>query len=105
MGNRVVTLLLENQDELYIVPEEFLPILEDQQYFANCMELPGKEFMKKVETYMRLKASGRQLGTMSPITGVTSPNTNDTVGTHQGRLLEQSESGYVFLPCLAKPQF
>ena len=27
---RVVTVLLENQDEFFCVPEEFLPILQDQ---------------------------------------------------------------------------
>ncbi|KZV72182.1 RhoGAP-domain-containing protein [Peniophora sp. CONT] len=66
---RVIQALLENQDEYYTVPEEFAGLLGDQAYFAGCMEMPGKEFMKKVETYMRLKASGRQLGTMSPIVG------------------------------------
>ncbi|KAJ7890663.1 hypothetical protein B0H14DRAFT_2690252, partial [Mycena olivaceomarginata] len=53
---RVTTALLENQDEYFTVPEEFLPILRDQEYFANSMELPGKEFLKKVDTYMKLKA-------------------------------------------------
>ena len=66
---RVVQALLENQDEYYTVPEEFAAMLGDQAYFAGCMEMPGKEFMKKVETYMRNKAMGRQLGTMSPIVG------------------------------------
>ena len=66
---RVVQALLENQDEFYTVPEEFAGLLGDQAYFAGCNEMPGKEFMRKVETYMRLKASGRQLGTMSPIVG------------------------------------
>ncbi|KAF9221327.1 RhoGAP-domain-containing protein [Gyrodon lividus] len=56
---RVVTSLLENQDEFYTVPEEFLPILHDQEYFLNTLELPSKEFLKKCDTYMRLKASGR----------------------------------------------
>ncbi|KAI0050970.1 hypothetical protein FA95DRAFT_1454792, partial [Auriscalpium vulgare] len=54
---RVVTALLENQDEFYTVPEEFLPIVHDQEYFAHSMELPSREFVKKCETYMRLKAS------------------------------------------------
>ncbi|KAG6336047.1 hypothetical protein ID866_3046 [Astraeus odoratus] len=44
---RVVTSLLENQDEFYTVPEEFLPVLRDQEYFSNSMELPSKDFMKK----------------------------------------------------------
>lgn len=56
---RVVTSLLENQDEFYMVPEEFLPILHDQEYFSNSMELPSKDFMKKCDTYMRLKVNGR----------------------------------------------
>ncbi|KAK7012274.1 LIM-domain-containing protein [Favolaschia claudopus] len=54
---RVTTALLENQDEFFTVPEEFLPILQDQEYFANSLELPGKEFLKKVDTYMKVKAS------------------------------------------------
>ncbi|KAI9464198.1 hypothetical protein HD554DRAFT_2222214 [Boletus coccyginus] len=56
---RVVTSLLENQDEFYTVPEEFLSILHDQEYFSNTLELPSKEFLKKCDTYMRLKAGGR----------------------------------------------
>lgn len=63
---RVVTALLENQDAYYTVPEDFLGILHDQEYFANSMELPGKEFMKKCDTYMRLKASGRPVVTSPP---------------------------------------
>lgn len=59
---RVVTSLLENQDEFYLVPEEFLPILHDQEYFSNSMELPSKDFMKKCDVYMRLKANGRPPG-------------------------------------------
>ncbi|KAH9479568.1 Rho-type GTPase-activating protein 1 [Psilocybe cubensis] len=56
-GLRVVTSLLEHQDEYFTVPEEFLPILNDQEYFANSLDLPSKEFLKKVDTYMRLKGS------------------------------------------------
>ncbi|KAG5647457.1 hypothetical protein DXG03_009388 [Asterophora parasitica] len=62
---RVVTNLLENQDEYFVVPQEFLPILHDQDYFANSLDLPGKEFMKKCDTYMRLKAgNGRSQSTL-----------------------------------------
>ncbi|KAI0741919.1 RhoGAP-domain-containing protein [Daedaleopsis nitida] len=66
---RVVTMLLENQDEFYCVPEEFLPILQDEDYFANCMELPSREFLKKVDNYMRLKTGGRTPGLTSPVIG------------------------------------
>jgi hypothetical protein len=52
---RVVTALLEDQDEFFTVPQEFLGILHDQEYFTNCLELPGKEFLKKCDTYMKLK--------------------------------------------------
>ncbi|KAH9924759.1 uncharacterized protein B0H18DRAFT_1011057 [Fomitopsis serialis] len=44
-----ITALLENQDEFYFVPQEFLPILQDQDYFANSLDLPSKEFLKKCE--------------------------------------------------------
>jgi hypothetical protein len=66
---RVVTALLENQDEQYVVPEEFMPILHDQEYFANSMDLPSKEFLKKCDTYMRLKASGKNPNVTSPTIG------------------------------------
>ncbi|KAI0072681.1 RhoGAP-domain-containing protein [Panus rudis PR-1116 ss-1] len=81
---KVVTSLLENQDEFYCVPEEFLPILQDQDYFASSMELPSKEFLKKCDTYMRLKASGRTPVLMSPVNGpasspfVTTPRPEDS---------------------------
>ncbi|KAJ6518673.1 RhoGAP-domain-containing protein [Mycena sanguinolenta] len=55
-GISVMKALLENQDEFFTVPVEFLPILQDQEYFANSMELPGKDFLKKVDTYMKFKA-------------------------------------------------
>src|SRR5271170_6014398 len=58
---RVVEALLQNQDQFFTVPEEFLPILHDQEYFSSNMELPSKDFMKKCDTYMRLKSNGRQL--------------------------------------------
>ncbi|KAF9045826.1 RhoGAP-domain-containing protein [Hymenopellis radicata] len=54
---RVVTALLENQDEFFTVPQEFIPILHDQEYFSNSMELPAKEFMKKCDTYQKVKAT------------------------------------------------
>lgn len=58
---RVVEALLQNQDQFFTVPEEFLPILHDQEYFSSNLELPSKDFMKKCDTYMRLKSNGRQL--------------------------------------------
>jgi hypothetical protein len=74
---RVVTALLEQQDEFYTVPTEFLSILRDQEYFSNSMELPGKEFLKKCETYMRLKANGRA----PPMTPSTSGQFNQPSGS------------------------
>ncbi|TBU30656.1 RhoGAP-domain-containing protein [Dichomitus squalens] len=73
---RVVTALLENQDQFYCVPEEFLPILADEEYFANCMELPSREFLKKVDAYMRLKSGGRTPGLISPTIGNATFNFN-----------------------------
>ena len=58
---RVVTSLLENQDEFFTVPEEFLAILHDSDYFANSADLTSKDFLKKCETYMRVKGGGRSM--------------------------------------------
>ena len=58
------------------VPEEFVPILQDEEYFANCMELPSREFLKKVEAYMRMKAGGRTPGLTSPTLGNAQFNFN-----------------------------
>lgn len=69
---RVVTALLENQDEFYCVPEEFLSILKDQDQFANSLELSSKDFMKKCDSYLQAKSSNRRNpGLMSPVLGST----------------------------------
>ena len=88
-GLRVVQSLLENQDKFFTVPEDFLPLLHDQEYFANSMELPSKEFMKKCDTYMRLKSGRPMPGTpyLGPGNGQmrpppsTSPNGPPPPGT------------------------
>jgi len=69
---RVVTELLEHQDEFFLVPEEFLSILHDQHYFANSLELPSKEFLKKCDTFMRMRAGRPAPGT--PFNGPTGGN-------------------------------
>jgi hypothetical protein len=82
---RVTTTLLEHQDEFFQVPTEFLPILNDQEYFSNSMDLPSKEFMKKCDTYMRLKANGRPPPMTSPSNSgnnVATPNHLRTPPTH-----------------------
>ncbi|KAF8263331.1 hypothetical protein EI94DRAFT_1741178 [Lactarius quietus] len=57
-GTRAMTELLENQDQFFTVPEEFLPLLHDQDFFAGSMELSSKDFLKQCETYMRIKFGG-----------------------------------------------
>jgi hypothetical protein len=68
-GFRVMTSLMENQDEFFAVPPEFLSILHDQEYFANSLELPGKEFMKKCDTYMRMKGNNGRPSPGTPYNG------------------------------------
>ncbi|KAF8892087.1 hypothetical protein BD779DRAFT_1510773 [Infundibulicybe gibba] len=68
-GLKVVTALLENQDEFFTVPLEFLSILHDQEYFVSSMELPGKDFMKKCDTYMKFKASNGRPTLGTPLNG------------------------------------
>ncbi|KAH9169848.1 hypothetical protein EDB89DRAFT_2230988 [Lactarius sanguifluus] len=83
---RVVTELLENQDEFFTVPEDFLPLIHDQDYFAHSMELPGKDFMKKCEVYMRQRSSGRAGGSlMSPISGSSPFSSNNANLAHLNR--------------------
>ena len=78
---RVVTALLENQDEFYCVPEDFISMLADEDYFANCMELPSREFLKRVENYMRVKSGTRTPGLTSPVMGNTPFNFNPVTPT------------------------
>ncbi|KAH9945713.1 RhoGAP-domain-containing protein [Amylocystis lapponica] len=101
---RVVTALLENQDQYYCVPEELLPILHDQEYFANSMDLPSKEFLKKCETYMRLKASGRTPGLTSPVSGSV-PFTPSTPRAEDMRSMppRPQQGQYLERPPMASP--
>lgn len=76
----VVTELLVNQDEFWQVPEEFLPMLQEKEYFASSLDLSSKDFMKKCETFLRSRAGagGRLGGVTSPpplaLPGTTLPN-------------------------------
>jgi hypothetical protein len=88
-GLRVVQSLLESQDKFFTVPEDFLPLLHDQEYFVNSMELPSKDFLKKCDTYMRLKSGRLTPGTpyLGPGNGQirpppsTAPNSPPPPGT------------------------
>lgn len=55
---RVVRQLLELQDEFYAVPDEFISVLQDQEYFANALDMQGKDLLKKCDTYRRVKQNG-----------------------------------------------
>jgi len=68
---RVVTHYLENQDEFFTVPTEFLPILHDQEYFANSMDLPAKEFMRKCDTYFKIKATNGRILPPAQVNGAS----------------------------------
>ena len=83
---RVVTSLLENQDEFFCVPEEFLPVLRDQEYFSSSMDLPSKDFLKKCDTYTRLKSNGKQPGLTSPVLG-SAPFTMSTPRSDDARAM------------------
>jgi len=52
-----------------------MPILHDQEYFVSCMELPSKDFLKKCETYLRLKANGSGRPAM-PLSPASHPGTS-----------------------------
>lgn len=83
---RVVTELLENQDEIFSIPEDFLQLVHDQEHFAHSMELPSKDLMKKCEAYMRQKSSGRSTGLlMSPVSTSSPFNSNNANLAHLNR--------------------
>ena len=63
VGARVMIELLENQDQFFTVPKEFLPLLHHQEYFASSMELPSKDFFKQCETYTRTMSGGSRVKT------------------------------------------
>jgi hypothetical protein len=63
-----------------------LALIHDQEYFAHSMELPGKDFMKKCEVYMRQRSSGRAAGSlMSPISGSSPFSSNNANLAHLKR--------------------
>ncbi len=64
-GVRTVIEILKHQDTFFTVPEEFLPLLQDQYFFADSMELSGKDFMKQYEMYTRIKYGGPATSTGS----------------------------------------
>ncbi|KAF9267680.1 Rho GTPase activation protein [Marasmius fiardii PR-910] len=55
---RAVASLLENQDEFFTVPEEFMSVLYDQGHFTKYIGLPAKDFMKICDRYRKLHHSG-----------------------------------------------
>lgn len=70
MEIRIVTLLFEYQDDFLTAPQEMLPMIHDQEYFASCVEMPAKESLKKFETYMRVKQGrGQAPNGGTPING------------------------------------
>ncbi len=69
---RVMDTLLEHQDEIYAVPEEFIGLLRDQEYFAGSLELPSKDILKRVDMYLKAKANG-PLPMLSSPTQVAGP--------------------------------
>jgi hypothetical protein len=60
-GIRLVTELLEGQDEVLLVPEEFSPILENQNYFTGSLDQP-RELLKKIDTFLRLRHGSASSG-------------------------------------------
>jgi RhoGAP domain len=96
---KVVTELLENQDEIFTVPEDFLPLIHDQEHFAHSMELPSKDFMRKCEAYMRQRSSGRPTGPlMSPVSGSLPFGSNNANLAQLNRPGELLDSRWVARP-------
>ncbi|KAG8914924.1 hypothetical protein FRC02_004788, partial [Tulasnella sp. 418] len=54
----IVTELLENQDYFHTVPDEFSLVFQDQQYFANALDMSAKEVLKRAEIYLNVNKHG-----------------------------------------------
>jgi RhoGAP domain len=107
MAIRVVTLLLENQDDFFTVPDEFLPVLNDQEYFTNCMDLPCKDVLRKCETYLRVK-QGRANGTNGQHTSIGNGSSARSDGS-EVKLVHQQRSDPIMrgrpAPPFAEPEW
>ena len=60
-GIRLITELLEEQDELLLAPEEFLHLLQNQNYFTASLDQP-RELLKKIDTFFRLRHGSSSSG-------------------------------------------
>jgi len=68
---------LAAQDEFFMVPEEFMEIIRDQEYFNGTSDMPSKDFLKRCDQYMKSRFNGR--APLGPGSELTSPVLN---GTH-----------------------
>jgi hypothetical protein len=86
-GIRVVTELLEEQDELWLVPAEFAPLLHEQNYFTASLDQP-RELLKKIDTFLRLRygssVSGSSANPSSRNTSIAPPSPAPGQGPNQG---------------------
>ena len=83
----VVTELLEDQDRFYTIPDDFMSVLKDQDQFANAIDMPCKDLLRKLEGYMRYRNSGR---TPNPNgSGISASSSNGTLNGEDVRLVGQ----------------
>ncbi|KAJ1306698.1 hypothetical protein OPQ81_007690 [Rhizoctonia solani] len=52
MAIGVVTRLLEDQDQFFSVPDDFLWIIGNMEVWAGCLDLPMRDMQRRVETFM-----------------------------------------------------
>ncbi|KAG8830565.1 hypothetical protein FRC18_007877 [Serendipita sp. 400] len=92
-GIRVITELLEEQDELYLVPQDFIALIQEQNYFIATLDQP-RELLKKIDTFLRLRhgsnsstaLSGmRPSGPSGPSSSYPSVSTPYSNGSHVDR--------------------
>ncbi|RUS25266.1 hypothetical protein BC938DRAFT_472404 [Jimgerdemannia flammicorona] len=57
MAIEAVNMLLKYQEEFCAVPDEFAPLIQDQELLDSNMELTTKDILKKCETLLKLKKS------------------------------------------------
>ncbi|KAG8690495.1 hypothetical protein FRC11_011190 [Ceratobasidium sp. 423] len=52
MAIGVVTRLLEDQDQFFSVPDDFLWIIGNMEVWSGCLDLPMRDMSRRVETFM-----------------------------------------------------
>jgi len=100
----VVTELLEHQEEFWLVPEEFIPILKRKDLFANFMEISSKEFVRRIElVWQQMYSKNRHQPPNIGVGGTMSPPPPNGNATPMGSPYPRQENDVRLVPQRSDP--